>query len=238
MKRILVVLITILSVNTSEVFAQSTQSFFDEADAFFQNYVSNGRVDYSAIKNNPESLNSVLDKAKTISVSKSDSETYQAFWINAYNLAVIKGIVDNYPLKSPLDKKGFFDKIKYELGETSIVLNDIENKKLRAVFPKEARFHFVLVCAGLGCPPIINNAYQPGKLETQLQKQTIIALNDPNFIRVKGNKVKLSQIFEWYKVDFIHDGNEIEYINKFRQEAIPTNAKVSYYPYDWRLNSK
>ncbi|MGK0175491.1 MAG: hypothetical protein ACI9AT_001878, partial [Ulvibacter sp.] len=70
------------------------------------------------------------------------------------------------------------------------------------------------------------------------QKQTEIALNNPNFIKVKGDKVQLSQIFEWYKSDFIQDGSEIEYINRFRKEAIPKEAKVSYYNYDWGLNSK
>ncbi|WP_299213218.1 DUF547 domain-containing protein, partial [uncultured Dokdonia sp.] len=139
-------------------------------------------------------------------------------------------------LKKPLDIKGFFDKITYELGGVKTTLNELENILLRKVFPQEARFHFVLVCAGLGCPPIINEAYTPGKLETQLQRQTTIALNNPNFIKVKGNKVQLSQIFEWYKADFTQNGNEIDYINTFRKEAIPTNAKVSYYPYDWTLN--
>ena len=214
-----------------------TDLFFDKADVLFGKYVSNGKVDYAALKENPEALLSVIEKAKTITVSSSNTKTYQAFWINAYNISVIKGIIDNYPIKSPLDKKGFFDKIKYEIGGKFITLNDIEHKLLRGVFKEEARFHFVLVCAGLGCPPIINKAYLPASLEAQLQQQTEIALNNPNFIKVKGKKVQLSQIFEWFKGDFTHSGNEIEYINKFRKEPIPTNAKVSYYSYDWRLNS-
>ena len=96
----------------------------------------------------------------------------------------------------------------------------------------------MLVCAGLGCPPIISQAYQPETLEAQLQKQTEIALNNPNFIKVNGKKVQLSQIFEWYKEDFVRAGTEIEFINRFRREAIVEKAKVSYYNYDWRLNEK
>ena len=234
----LITLTIIIGLSFSESKAQDMRSFFDEADGFFNSYVSNGRIDYEAIKESPELLNSLLEKAKSIDVSPSEVSTYQAFWINTYNLSVIKGVIGNYPLKSPLDKKGFFDKIKYDVGNTSITLNDIENKKLRAVFKKEGRFHFVLVCAGLGCPPIINTAYKPESLEAQLQRQTEIALNNPNFIKVKGNKVQLSQIFEWYKGDFTQEGSEIDYINKFRKEPIPEKAKISYYNYDWRLNSK
>ena len=238
MKKLIVLIIASVALNHSVSNAQVAQSFFIEADGFFNSYVSNGKVDYKAIKASPELLNSLLEKAKTIDVSPSEVSNYQSFWINAYNLSVIKGVINNYPLKSPLDKKGFFDKIKYNVGNTSITLNDIENKKLREVFKKEARFHFVLVCAGLGCPPIINEAYKPDSLEAQLQKQTEIALNNPNFIKVKGNKVQLSQIFEWYKGDFTQEGTEIDYINTFRKESIPDKAKVSYYNYDWRLNSK
>lgn len=238
MKRIRIILVVLAAMNLNQVQAQSPDTFFREAAQFFKQYISKGKVDYKAIKNDPTSLESLLDQAKAVRVSSSDAKTYQAFWINAYNLSVIKGIVDNYPTKSPLDINGFFDKKTYELGGTKTTLNDLENKLLRAVYPKEARFHFVLVCAGLGCPPIINEAYTPAKLEAQLQRQTVLALNDPSFIRLKGKRVQLSQIFEWYKGDFTQFGSEIRYINKFRKEALPENAKISYYPYDWALNSQ
>ncbi|MEM9001122.1 MAG: DUF547 domain-containing protein [Bacteroidota bacterium] len=218
-------------------FAQSTQEFFDKADVFFKTYIKDGRITYAAIKEDESTLNELIEMAKIITVSKDAPEIYQAFWINGYNLSVIKGIIDNYPIKSPLDRPGFFDTTIYDIGRMSITLNAIENKLLRANFPKEARFHFVLVCAGLGCPPIIDRAYLPSTLETQLQQQTELSLNDPNFIKVKGNSVKLSQIFEWYKGDFARDGNnEIEFINRFRKEKLDIGAKVGYYPYDWRLN--
>lgn len=217
-------------------YGQSVDTFVNKTDDFFKTHIKNGRVDYKAIKNNPTSLSELTSLAKEVRVSKSNPTTYQAFWINAYNISVIKGIVENYPVKQPLAINGFFDKITYEIGGVKTTLNDLENNLLRKAFPQEARFHFVLVCAGLGCPPIIDEAYKPAKLESQLQRQTTIALNNPNFIKVKGNKVQLSQIFEWYKSDFTQQGSEIDYINTFRKEAIPTNSKVSYYPYDWTLN--
>jgi len=233
MKRI-ATLITILFVSVS--YGQSVDTFINKADTFFKTYVKNGRVDYKAIKSNPATLNELTSLAKEVRVSKSNAKSYQAFWINAYNITVIKGIVGKYPVKRPLDINGFFDKTTHDVAGVKTTLNDIENKLLRKVFPTEARFHFVLVCAGLGCPPIINEAYTPGKLESQLQRQAVKALNNPKFIRVKGNKVQISQIFEWYKSDFTQKGSEIDYINAYRKETIPTKAKVSYYPYDWTLN--
>lgn len=232
-----ILLLVIASLFYQVGVAQGTDAFFTKADAFFKANVNNGRVDYKAIKANPAQLNEILDLAKGITVDKADVKNYQAFWINGYNLHVIKGIVDNYPVKSPLDIKGFFDGTKREIGGKKITLNDIENKLLRGNFSKEARFHFVLVCAGLGCPPIINAAYTPAKLERQLQTQTELALNRADFVRVKGKKVLLSQIFEWYKGDFTQNGSEIDYINQFRKEKLDAKSKVGYYTYDWQLNA-
>ena len=222
---------------TSMTLAQSTSEFFTKSDAFFKANVKNGRVMYKSIKDNPTALNELLDMAKAISVSKEKAGEYQAFWINGYNLLVIDGIVKNYPIKSPLDKPGFFDGNKNDIGGKSITLNDIENKLLRKNFPKEPRFHFVLVCGGLGCPPIINEAYVPSKLDAQLETQTKLAINDPNFIRVNKNKVKVSQIFEWYPGDFKQDGKKlVDFINQYKSEKLPEKAKISYYLYDWTLN--
>lgn len=221
---------------TSLTFAQSTSDFFSKSETFFKANVKDGRVTYKAIKENPAALNELLEMASEISVSKDNPAEYQSFWINGYNLLVIDGIVKNYPIKSPLDKPGFFDKHKNEIGGERITLNDIENKLLRKNFPTEARFHFVLVCGGLGCPPIIGEAYVPNKLDEQLERQTKLALNDTEFIKVNKNKVKISQIFEWYKGDFEHGGTVTDFINKYKTDKLPEKAKVSYYPYDWTLN--
>jgi len=221
---------------TAGGYAQSTTDFFSKTDTFLKTHVSNGRVNYKAIKKDVSQLEALLNMAGKISVTKENAAEYQAFWINGYNLLVIKGIVENYPLNSPLDVAGFFDKTKHAIGGENITLNDIENKLLRGNFLSEPRFHFVLVCAGLGCPPIIDAAYKPETLDSQLEIQTKKALNDPNFIRVDKNKVKVSQIFEWYKVDFEQDGNVVDFINKYKSEKLPEKAKVSYYPYDWTLN--
>lgn len=235
-KSVLAVGILFLSFTFSSN-AQSTSEFFSKTDAFLNAYVKNGRVDYKTIKANPVELNALVEMAKGISVSKDSAKEYQAFWINGYNILVIKGIVDNYPLKSPLAVGGFFDKTKYDIGGTNITLNDIENKLLRKIFPSEPRFHFVLVCGGLGCPPIIGQAYMPTTLDAQLERQTILALNDPAFIQVNKNKAKVSQIFEWYKGDFTQNGQSlVDFINKYKTEKLPEKTKVSYYSYDWTLN--
>lgn len=217
--------------------AQNTSEFFSKADDFLKEHIKDGLVDYKAIHDNPAALNELVEMAGQLSVSKDKANEYQAFWINGYNIMVIKGIVDNYPIKSPMDIGGFFDTKKRKIGGKDITLNDIENEVLRGNFPDEPRFHFVLVCGALGCPPIINEAYMPSTLNGQLEKQTKKTLNDPEFIRVDKNKVAVSQIFEWYKKDFTQNGQSIAgFINSCRKEPLPKDAKVSFYKYDWTLN--
>ena len=150
-KQTLTILILITLVVQS--WAQDASSFFSKADTFFNTYVENGKLAYSKIKTNPDGLNELVDMAKTINISKSDAKTYQAFWINGYNLSVIKGIVDNYPLKSPLDVAGFFDKTKHDIGGKQITLNDIENKLLTGKFSEGIKIPFCIGLCRFGLSP-------------------------------------------------------------------------------------
>ncbi|MGC1516546.1 MAG: DUF547 domain-containing protein [Maribacter sp.] len=235
--KILKIFLVFLLMSGKALSAQEIDVFFNKADAFFKTYITNGKVEYRALHEQPAILKELMLLTEKTSISGVDENTYQAFWINAYNLTVINGVVENYPLKSPLDIDGFFDKIQHKIAGQKVTLNQIENQLLHDKFPNEPRYHFVLVCAGMGCPPIIKEAYRPNTLNAQLERQTKKAVNDPNFIRVHQEEVKISQIFEWYKNDFEPAGGIVKFINQYRTEKLPADAKLEFYPYDWTLNS-
>jgi len=235
MKSFLFTAVLLYSLST---YSQNSSAFFNKADVFFSSYVCNGLVNYEAIENNPESLTELIALSNTISLDDLDLITQKAFWINLYNIITIKNVIENYPIKSPLDVIGFFDTKKHEVGKEKLTLNDIENNKIRAKYD-DARIHFVLVCAGLGCSPIKNSAYLPENLDSQLEMQTRLALNNPKFIQLneKRKKVAVSEIFKWYLNDFAaKESKLIDYINIYREEKIPTDYKITYYSYDWSLN--
>ncbi len=237
MKKIIILVVLFASPIVN---AQGLTTFFTKTDTFLKKNVSNGKVDYQTIKSDPTLLDDVLEIASKIDLAKENTNTTKAFWINVYNLSLIKGIITKYPVKAPTDIAGLFDKITYTIAGKKYTLNDVENKMIREKY-NDSRIHFVLVCGANGCPPIINNAYLPETLEDQLNKQTKLALNNPNFIKVNtaSKKVALSQIFEWYKEDFVSKGKtEIDFINQYRDVKIDTNSKISYYTYDWTLNKK
>lgn len=232
------ILQTILAVTllSSSVFAQNLRSFESKSNTFFNNYVSNGGVNYAAIKISASDLNELITIVEKTDLSEASSNQKKAFYINSYNLIVINQIIKNYPLKSVMDVPGFFDKNKFTVSGESLTLNELENEKLRAVY-KDPRLHFVLVCGAVGCPPIINDSYKSSTLELQLETQTLKAINNPSFIQVSNESIKISEIFNWYKSDFTEAyGTLNNFINKYRTEKISSTQKLSFYSYDWSLN--
>lgn len=211
--------------------------FFNEADAFFKQSVVNEKVDYASIYNRPDALNKLVVDIANANLSAETAAVQKAFLINAYNLLVIKAVIDAWPISSPLKANGFFDQKKYNVSGKSVSLDELEKKIILVQFP-DPRLHFVLVCAALSCPPITASAYRPETLDKRLDEQSRKALNDPQFIRVdiENNKVSLSQIFEWYASDFEPQGGSLAFINRYRENSIPNDYAIGYYPYDWTLN--
>jgi Protein of unknown function, DUF547 len=220
--------------------ADDLSAFVKSADLFFKKYVTNGSVAYAKIKQNLPEVEGLYKQIGEITLSGIDAEMQKSFYINSYNLIVIYWVAKHYPLKSPLDESGFFDKIKHKVAGEEMTLNSLEIKKLIATY-KDARVHFALACAAKSCPPLASFAYLPATLDKQLTSRASAALNNPNWLKVKAGekKVELSKIFEWYKKDFTADGKtEIEWINQYRTEKIPTNFAVGFYEYNWALNEK
>lgn len=212
--------------------------FFSAANSFLQRNVANGLVNYNGIKSDKTELNALVQKIASADLSSTTDAEKQAFYINAYNILVIKQVIDNNLPKSPLDVSGFFEQTKHQVARKTLTLDQLEKTTLFGL-KKDPRFHFVLVCAAKGCPPITNSAYLPETLDKQLTRQTQNAMNSNAFIKIdaKSKKVLVSKIFEWYKNDFTTGGKSVlAFINQYRTTAIPDNYKLDYYEYDWSLN--
>ncbi len=213
-------------------------AFFQQADKILKQYVQDGNVDYKGIGKDAD-FKALINTIAISYYHKLDEKTKQAYLINAYNLLVINAVVKNGIRRSVQEKSSFFDAKKNVLNGTKVSLNFIEKTLLLKKY-NDPRFHFVLVCGALDCPPITNFAYMPATLENQLETQTRAAMNDPQFIRVNktAKRLSLSQIFSWYSSDFGASKKEVlDFINSYRTEAVPTNYASDYYDYDWGLNN-
>ncbi len=237
MKRLIILVFVIGTVLASQ--AQNPPlDFFKESDKFFKEYIYDNRVDYAAIKDTPSGMKQLVAMIGDMDYEILPEKRHLAFLINTYNILVIQSVVEEYPIASPMDVAGFFDQQKHWLGGRQYTLNEIENKLIRDAF-RDARIHFVLVCAAESCPPIVPFAYKGEKLDDQLEERTRASLNDDQFIRLDkdAKKVLISEIFKWYRDDFYWDAKSVrDYINGYREEKIPKDYEIGYYPYDWTLN--
>jgi len=203
---------------------------------FLKNHVSNeGHVDYKKIKDNPESLNIVLENlSKTIPNEQWSKNETLAYWINAYNALTLDLIIRNYPVESIKDIKNPWEQRLWKLGNQKYNLEDIEHKILRKM--NEPRIHFAIVCASYSCPKLLNEAYTAKHLEAQLTKAAKDFLSDSNRNSITKDRLELSKIFKWFDSDFTKKGSLINFLNMYSDIKILENANIKYKDYNWDLN--
>lgn len=237
MKKVFILFISLFTIAATPLLAQQLDAFFTDADVFFKSNVVYGKVNYQQVKNNSALLNNLIIKIENANLDSASVEEKKAFYINAYNLLVIKNIINSYPINSPLEIGSFFDTKNNIIAGKKLSLNQLEKDVIFPAF-KDNRLHFALVCGALGCPTIKNSAYLPTNLDAQLNQQTSLFINENGvFIDKEKNTVQLSEIFKWYDKDFnTKTTTKGEFINSYREEKIPLGLKVSYLKYDWNLN--
>ena len=196
-------------------------------DAILKKYVSaSGVVNYSGLKNDRANLNAYMEAlAKETPQSSWSKNEKLAYWINAYNAFTLDLILDNHPLKSITDLDGGSPwKVKrITLAGKKYSLDQIENQIIRPQF-KEPRIHFAVNCAAKSCPTLLNAAFLPETLNSQLEKQTKKFVNNAAFNQISGSSAKVSKIFEWYGEDF---GDLKSYLNKYSSQKIGDGTQLS-----------
>ena len=221
-----------------DLFNQVLQEHVDKA----------GRVNYTKLKANPEKLEKYLDLLAVANPAELSYNAQLAFWVNAYNALVIKGVIDHYPTTSVRKVKwfgGFFSRLKFQVAGKTYTLNQIEHGIIRTEFV-DPRVHFILVCASTSCPPIENSAFSAEDIEERLETATLNFVQNREQVRIDRAKrrIYLSKIFKWYDEDF-REG--YEGVADFLTDYLPPedadfvfaeNVKFYYLDYDWTLNDQ
>ncbi|MEM1348615.1 MAG: DUF547 domain-containing protein, partial [Myxococcota bacterium] len=121
-----------------------------------------GMVDYKALLKKRAALDAYVDAVAGASVKGKSRKAKLAFYINAYNANVLKMVLDEWgsgvnKSRSVLKVDAFFDKKTVTVAGKKTSLNGLEKQLILPKF-KDARVHFVLVCAALSCPPLQREA--------------------------------------------------------------------------------
>lgn len=213
------------------------------------------QVDYKKLKKEPILLNKYIKEMGLVSQKQFDAFTeaqQQAFLINAYNVFTLKIVNDNYPVKSIKKIGGVFGntwKIKFiRLLGKELSLDAIEHEMLRKNYT-EPRVHFAVNCASVGCPRLRNEAYLAEKLDSQLEEQANVFLQDTTRNKIDTTKktLQISKIFDWFEEDFLKgptksiQGFIAPYItdDTVVQTALKNGEyKIDHLSYNWDLNEK
>lgn len=213
----------------------SITSFFEKTDVFFQDYTAHNSVRYQALYHDPSALSELLDQIEETETATLSPQEAKSFYINAYNLLVIKTVVQYYPIASPQEVVEFWDEIQHSIGGKAYTLEGLEAyiwKKYR-----DPLLHFALCKGAVGVASITNFAYRPESLSTQLKQRAIAALNNPQWVTYNRSDqtLILPKLFQQHRTDF---GPEwLSFINLYRVDKISEEIHVSYSNEDWQLNS-
>jgi Protein of unknown function, DUF547 len=225
-------------------------------DSLLKEYVDgDGFVDYRRWRSSAaaqKSLNEYLGSLSRANPQASSSkEAKLAFWINAYNAVTVHGILREYPTTSIRNHTpkvfgyNIWKDLQLLVGGRPYSLEAIEHKVLRKM--GEPRIHFAIVCASIGCPRLLNQAYIAADVQSQLEKNARDFFSRRrNFqFDARSQGFQLSEIMDWFGEDFgANQSAQLRTIAKWLPgKAAQTAAqrgvgRVSYLKYNWNLNDK
>lgn len=181
-----------------------------------------------------------------------------AFWINAYNFFMLAQILTDRPdgelVSSVWDYGGrlnpFVDSIfkreTFLVGGERFSLDGIEKgillgKDYQSRGWKDARVHFAVNCASVGCPPLRQQIYTSDNLEAMLEENTRRAFNTHHHLRISGDTLYGTELFKWYEQDFVEaEGSVRSFIEQWASDDVAVKASrtstLEYIDYDWSLN--
>ncbi|MDO1500470.1 DUF547 domain-containing protein [Winogradskyella maritima] len=226
---------------SDNVYENDVKNVLDHSDwdTLLKKHVNaSGLVDYQGFIDDTSKLQTYIDYLGQNTPTNSWSYQEQlAYYINVYNANTIKLIVDNYPVKSIKDVDATispFLKSFINLGGKELSLADVEKGILQKM--NEPRIHFAINCASISCPKLMRDAYTAENVDALMEQAGKEFVNSKEN-EISSNTVRLSEIFKWYKNDFLTDANSIlEYVNRYSDAKINPNATVEYIEYNWNLN--
>ncbi len=212
---------------------------------FLSSYVSAGsdgvnRVNYGAAKGAQAALKRYIAGLEASDPTTLTRDAAMAFWINLYNAKTVDTVLDNYPVASIRDigggvfSRGPWDSKISTVSGRSLSLNDIEHGILRPIW-KDARIHYAVNCASIGCPNLRTKAFTAKSLNRDLDQAARDYATSSRGAEQTSKGLVVSSIYEWYKADF--GGNDAGVIAHIAQYGGPTGAtKIKDDRYDWSLN--
>lgn len=207
------------------------------------------RVDYAAVGElETKRLGAMIDELAAVDPGTLSRDEQMAYWINLYNAVTVKTVLDHHPVESIRDIAlppageggGPWDAPLVEVLGRRLSLNDIEHRILRPIWA-DARIHYAVNCAALGCPNLAAVPYTGRHVDGLLDRAAAAFVNHRRAVRFEHARLHLSSLFEWYADDFGADLEErLEHLAEHAREPLALRLEAFdgeiVYDYDWALN--
>jgi hypothetical protein len=236
-------------------------------DVILDTYVREGLVYYRALRAERGRLDAY---ASNLDVPAAALEGWSrpeqaAFWLNAYNAAVLRTVVNAYPIKGTAPQypsnsiqhvPGAFGAKRHRIGGRLLSLEDIE-KQILPTFD-DPRMFFALGRGALGGGRLRSEAFTAKRLEQQLAAVAAECVSRHECFRFDpaADRVEISPIFGWRQAEFARawPGDvatfpkrspiELAVLQMVLPHVLPSEARgltrntfaVAYSAFDWRLN--
>lgn len=241
----------------------SSELDYDAYDALLAQSVEldgdgNARIDYGTLESDGSDT---LEAALLVMACADPQPGDLAFWINAYNASVLRGVLERRrtdPGFRP-DAGGFafFGERVHHIAGLVVTLDEIEHAVIRGQ-PDEApahagqleafhaqlwgdetadaRIHMALNCAARSCPNLRAGAYTVEAIEEQLAEAARMFLDNPT----KGaGPDGVSSLFDWFADDFVASSGSVgEFIESWRTDGLADVDTTTFIEYDWALNEQ
>jgi hypothetical protein len=220
--------------------------------------------DYAAALDQEQTLQKLTTQRKALAafeLSSLEGEAESvAFWINAYNFFMLNKILTDRPdgnlVESVWDYGGrvnpfvdnVFERKKFVIDGEEYSLNQMEKVILLGDDYadkgwKDARVHFAVNCASVGCPPLRDFIYTADNLANTLAENTRRAFLTGHHLRVEGETLYVTELFKWYEDDFKEAvGSRKAFIQAWVDaslaEQVAQTSTMSFIDYDWSLNKR
>lgn len=212
------------------------------------------RFDYGTLKANAEDtakLVAYVDALQGLDPRKFSKAEQKAYWINFYNALTVKIVLEAYPVDSIRDIRknwltglifpGPWGDVRAKVAGEDMTLDTIESGILRPIW-RDARIHYALNCASIGCPDLLPTAFTAENTEAQLEAGARGYVNDTRGVDfVDDDFIVVSSIYDWYQEDF-GDSEEavVEHLARFAEDDLAQRLRTFEgsidYEYDWNLN--
>ncbi|WP_350335784.1 DUF547 domain-containing protein [Coralliovum pocilloporae] len=193
-------------------------------------------------------LDAYIKDMTALKISSYNRNVQKAYWINLYNALTIQVVLDNKPVKSIRDidispglfADGPWGKKLVTIEGRKVSLNDIEHRILRPLW-RDARIHYAVNCASIGCPNLQTRPFTGKTVNGQLSKGARDYVNNARGVSVKNGKVTVSKIYDWFYEDFGKSDKDVlnhilKYANADLKRQLQSIGKIHDVKYDWSLN--